>query len=121
MGAGGLDAGVGDVDAQVDAEPEASMPPPDVEPDAIPDANLCFGTGIRLCLPLLPTSPRSFAGGTLDTDASCTYIAVQQGGPDVCVITATDVMVSGLVIVMEAAPARCGYRHTDADRGRGAR
>jgi hypothetical protein len=94
-----VDAGATDAVVAVDAAPDAAVIPP--------DARLCFGNLINICLTRLPPGPVTLSGAsTLDTsmDSSCTQIVSQTGGPSLCVIAGTSVTVSGSLTATGARP-----------------
>jgi hypothetical protein len=72
-------------------------------PDAMPDAQVCFGSGlVKVCLDSAPTAPVSYSGMTsLDTSnvANCTRTFPNPGGPELCVVAGTTVTVAGTLTV----------------------
>ena len=91
------------IDAAVDG-----APPPDVAVIS-PDAQSCYGVGIlKVCLARLPAGPINLPGllNPLDTDitANCDQVVAQQGGPALCVVAGTTVMVNGGMVAIGARP-----------------
>ncbi|TMQ05405.1 MAG: hypothetical protein E6J90_41855 [Deltaproteobacteria bacterium] len=76
--------------------------------DAMPDARVCFGSGlVQVCLARAPGPPITYSGtSSLDTSraASCTQTAPQTGGPELCVIAATSITVGGTLTVTGTRP-----------------
>lgn len=65
------------------------------------DARQCFGTGlVQVCLTAPPAGDKTLATTSLDTSSAtaCTQIVSQAGGPDLCVIAARNLTVTGTVV-----------------------
>ncbi len=90
-------------------------PPGDARQDAStdgvsPDSSLCFGYSVAPFLTVCPSGPipgaRSFANTGIRTDVECTFMMAQPQpmAPPVCVIVATTIAISGVVIVRGPNP-----------------
>jgi hypothetical protein len=77
---------------------DASTPDGHVTPPAI-DAQLCFGKGVvQFCLTSAPTADKTLQATSFNTDGnSCTQTVTQANGPDLCVVAAKNLTVSGTV------------------------
>lgn len=80
---------------------------PDADVDAPgPDAQLCYGQGLApVCLTSAPMGARTL-DVAIDTDAmgTCSDVIAQVGGPELCVIAATQITVSASVTVTGSRP-----------------
>jgi hypothetical protein len=73
------------------------------------DPALCFGSGaFTVCLPSLPSGPRTLAASTITTDADqCNegiVVDAGSGRPQLCVIAGTSVMVTGTIHARGSLP-----------------
>ena len=80
---------------------------PDANVDAPgPDAQLCYGQGLApVCVTSAPMGSRTL-DVPIDTDAAgtCSDLIAQAGGPELCVIAATQITVSATVTVTGTRP-----------------
>jgi hypothetical protein len=68
----------------------------DASIDAPPDAGFCYGTSlVRACVTAEPATPLVQAAA-INTDTDCQAVQPQATGPELCVIAATTINVSGL-------------------------
>ncbi|NVB77411.1 MAG: hypothetical protein HOV81_03370, partial [Kofleriaceae bacterium] len=103
----GFDHGVSSIggNGPSDGGPDIDGSRIDAMPDAPPDARACWGTFVSTCFTTLPSGDLTLPG-TLDTSsaATCTQIKQQTDGPDLCVIAAQTIHVTGPVTVGGARP-----------------
>jgi hypothetical protein len=90
-----------DAAVAVDASPIDTPAPP-------PDTQFCLGAGlVRVCFATPPTGNLNLPlGGTLDTTASanCNLVVGQQAGPQLCVLAAANVTVTGTFAAVGTRP-----------------
>ncbi len=91
--------------------PDDASVDPDGDPDGAADSNgvTCQGTGVwEVCAATMPSTPVALATTSLNTttatlcDPAADFTSSTQ--PDVCVITATNITITGIVTVQGARP-----------------
>jgi len=91
-----VDAPAPPVDAAI---PDTPVPPQDTQ--------FCYGAGLlRVCFGSLPIGNINLPiGGVLDTSgAGCNFVVGQQGGPQLCVISGTNLTVTGNLVAVGTRP-----------------
>jgi hypothetical protein len=72
------------------------------------DAQSCFGSGtFTICIPGDPSGPLAVSSTTaIDTsqDTTCTFVQPQPLGPDLCVVTATSINITGMLVATGSRP-----------------
>src|SRR5882757_8229354 len=85
--------GIGGIDASTPDAHDSGTPPPPI------DAQVCFGKGlVQLCLTAAPTTDKTLTATNFNTDGSgCTETFPQTSGPELCVVAAKNLTVSGAI------------------------